>query len=208
MPEINGTRYELYKGYLIAPGIQMPVYDIYEYNVYEDLGALIAGDSIHAAESDTEAKQWVDRDIELSGQPLGERLLVEEETPEERLLRGIFGPQYAGECTECGKFTAYGTKTWDNRMMCPECFARELHDKYDVDIETEEELEVSREAAEVVRRGSYIVFTNLDTKETKQYYNINPPDSSKVVSAALFIKPYLEKRWGKNISFDIRPVGG
>ena len=59
---------------------------------------------------------------------------------------------------------------------------------------------------EVVEHGSYVIFTNLDTGETKQYYNINPPDSQEVVSAAMFIKPILEERWGKNIKFDIVPA--
>lgn len=62
------------------------------------------------------------------------------------------------------------------------------------------------EPKEVVEHGSYVIFTNLDTGETKQYYNINPPDSSEVVSAAMFIKPYLEERWGRNIKFEIVPA--
>lgn len=67
-----------------------------------------------------------------------------------------------------------------------------------------DELEV--EIREVVEHGSHIIFTNLDTGETKQYYNVNPPDSSEAVSAALFIKPYLVERWGKNLKFDIMPA--
>ena len=31
---------------------------------------------------------------------------------------------------------------------------------------------------EETKHGSYIIFTNLDTDETKQYYNAFPPDSS------------------------------
>lgn len=59
---------------------------------------------------------------------------------------------------------------------------------------------------EVVEHGSYVIFTNLDTGETKQYYNVNPPDSEEVVSAAMFIKPILEERWDRNIKFDIVPA--
>lgn len=59
---------------------------------------------------------------------------------------------------------------------------------------------------EAVEHGSYVIFTNLDTGETKRYFNIFPPDSPEVVSAAMLIKPSLEERWGKNIKFEIAPV--
>lgn len=62
------------------------------------------------------------------------------------------------------------------------------------------------EPKEVVEHGSYVIFTNLDTGETKQYYNVNPPDSDEVVQAAMFIKPYLEERWTKNLKFEIVPA--
>lgn len=60
---------------------------------------------------------------------------------------------------------------------------------------------------EVVEHGSYVIFTNLDTGETKQYFNINPPDSEEVARAAMFIKPYLEERWTKNLKLEIVPAG-
>lgn len=70
----------------------------------------------------------------------------------------------------------------------------------------EQERGLEAAAWEEVRHGSYIIFTNLDTGETRQYYNAYPPDSSEAVSAAMFIKPYLEKRWGENIKFEITPI--
>lgn len=54
-------KYEDYKGYIIAPGITMPSYDIYEYEVFENFGQYEEHVSVHTAESETEAKQWVDR---------------------------------------------------------------------------------------------------------------------------------------------------
>jgi len=63
-----------------------------------------------------------------------------------------------------------------------------------------------REIREAVRHGSYIIVTNLDTGETKQYYNVNPPDSPEVASAILFLKPLLEERWGRNLRFEVKPA--
>ncbi len=59
---------------------------------------------------------------------------------------------------------------------------------------------------EQVEHGSYVIFTNLDTGEKKQYYNANPPDSTDVVSAAMELRRILEPRWGKNLKLEILPA--
>lgn len=58
--------YKTYKGYIIAPGIRMPRYDIYEYEIFETREQYEGGNPVHTSESETEAEQWVDRQIELS----------------------------------------------------------------------------------------------------------------------------------------------
>lgn len=70
----------------------------------------------------------------------------------------------------------------------------------------EQESRLGATVWEEVKHGSYIVFTNLDTGETRQYYNAYPPDSSEAVSAAMMLKPFLEQRWGKNVKFEIIPI--
>lgn len=193
---LNELPYEEYKGWYIGRGITMPAQGIYEVNIYSSTAGVAAETPDHIVGSVEEARDWIDEQGRLPTK-----------TPEEGLLSGIFGPQYAGECSRCYEFTAYGTKTWDGRMLCPKCFALELREKYGVELETEEELELAREAAEAIRHGSYIIFTNLDTGETRQYFNTNPPDSSGAVSAAMMLKPYLEKRWGEgNVKFEIKPI--
>ncbi len=59
--------YKTYKGYIIAPGITMPRYDIYEYEIFETREQYDRGDPVHTSESDMEAEQWVDRQVELEG---------------------------------------------------------------------------------------------------------------------------------------------
>lgn len=57
--------YKTYKGYIIAPGITMPSYNIYEYDIFENFGQYEEHNPIHASESELEAEQWVDKRIEL-----------------------------------------------------------------------------------------------------------------------------------------------
>lgn len=60
---------------------------------------------------------------------------------------------------------------------------------------------------EVVEHGSLVIFTNIDTGETKQYYNLSPHDSPEAAKAAEFIRTYLQGSWAENIRFEIVPAG-
>lgn len=76
-------------------------------------------------------------------------------------------------------------------------------------ISTELGFGILREEAglrEAVRHGSYVIFTNLDTGETKQYYNAYPPDSSEVAESAAGIKSILEERWSRNLKVEIKSI--
>lgn len=68
MSEGHIEEYKTYKGYIIAPGIVMPSYDVYEYEVFENFGQYEEHSPVHTAESETEAEQWVDRQVEGSKQ--------------------------------------------------------------------------------------------------------------------------------------------
>lgn len=133
----DGRYFEVYKGWIIQPGITMPSHGVHEFNVY----------------------------------------LSTEEIEEDR-------PRYvAGSLEE----------------------AREWIDGQEAELEVKEGL-LEVPLIEQVRHGSYVTFTDLDTGETKQYYNANPPDSPEVVSASLFIKSVLEERTGKKYKFEIKPA--
>lgn len=62
------VEFEIYHGYIIAPGITMPAQDIYEAEVYEGWEQYREGIAAHSSESVIEAKQWIDRQIELTGE--------------------------------------------------------------------------------------------------------------------------------------------
>lgn len=57
----------IYKGYILAPGIQMPSYDIYETDIFENREQYEQGSPIHTSDNDDEAKAWLDRYIESRG---------------------------------------------------------------------------------------------------------------------------------------------
>lgn len=59
-------KYKTYKGYIIAPGVTMPAQDIYEYEIFENFEQYEEHNPVHTAENETEAEQWVDRQVELS----------------------------------------------------------------------------------------------------------------------------------------------
>ncbi len=57
---------DIHKGYILAPGITMPSYDIYEIDIFGGVEAFRRGVPIlHSAESTLEAEQWIDK------QPMG-----------------------------------------------------------------------------------------------------------------------------------------
>lgn len=53
--------YKVYRGYIIAQGITMPSYDVYEYEIFENFEQFERHSPVHTSESETEAEQWVDR---------------------------------------------------------------------------------------------------------------------------------------------------
>jgi len=55
--------FKLHKGYILTPGTQMPVYDIYETSVFESKEAVGSGEAIYTADNDDEASAWIDREI-------------------------------------------------------------------------------------------------------------------------------------------------
>lgn len=55
--------YKTYKGYIIAPGITMPSYDVYEYEIFESFGQYEGHNPVHTSESEAEAEQWVDKQV-------------------------------------------------------------------------------------------------------------------------------------------------
>lgn len=61
--------YKTYKGYIIAPGITMPSYDIYEYEVFENFGQYEEHNPVHTAGSELEAEQWVDSQMKAKHKP-------------------------------------------------------------------------------------------------------------------------------------------
>lgn len=65
MATTNETPHEEYRGYILAPGVTMPSYDIYETEIFENLEQYRAGNPVHTSESDGEAKAWIDMQIEL-----------------------------------------------------------------------------------------------------------------------------------------------
>ena len=53
-------------GYILAPGVTMPNYDIYEIDIFGSVEAFRSGDPpLHSAQSTLEAEQWIDK------QPIG-----------------------------------------------------------------------------------------------------------------------------------------
>lgn len=52
--------HEVYKGYVLAPGIVMPAQDIHDTNVYASEEQYAKDEPVHIAESVHEAKRWVD----------------------------------------------------------------------------------------------------------------------------------------------------
>lgn len=54
---------EIYKDYILSPGIQMPSYGIREINIYENQEQYELGNSVHSADSIESAKAWVDGSV-------------------------------------------------------------------------------------------------------------------------------------------------
>ncbi len=57
---MNGTSYEEYRGWYIAPGITMASQGIFEYNVYASKETYFLKEAAHEASSRDEAMAWVD----------------------------------------------------------------------------------------------------------------------------------------------------
>ena len=132
-------------------------------------------------------------------------------------LNGLPYEEYKGWYIGKGiTMPAQGVHEWNIYSTMAKCIAEEpdaVVDSVDEAKDWIDEHERPFEATiwEEVKHGSYIIFTNITTGETRQYYNAFPPDSSSAVSAAMMLKPYLETRWGEgNVKFEITaiPEGG
>ncbi len=56
----NGEYFQVYKGWIINPGIIMPVQNIYEYNVYKTREEVQESKPWHEASSLEDARKWID----------------------------------------------------------------------------------------------------------------------------------------------------
>lgn len=101
--------HEVYKGYVLALGIQMPNYGIHETNVYESQEQYELGNPAHSADSVAEAKAWVDIRIE----PPGYEVIGSKEDLGE-FIKGLpFMPEKGEPLPESVLRELYPSPAWD-----------------------------------------------------------------------------------------------